>query len=156
VLAGNAAGVVESAIEKPVDASFKCPEDVAVSVYPLFALVVIVINCAEMFGATPLEIGREPKLIRVAEESNPEVVFSVLVHPVVFPVFAGVALLIPEIVNVKEESTVALTCTLSTVPTAVFPLSISTELASCVLRLTDQISALPAVAVFVGLISLGD
>lgn len=61
----------------------------------------------------------------------------------------------PKIVIVKACSTVALTVTFSTVPILSLTVSMSFPLLSCVLSLTTQGSAVPAVAVLLGLMIVG-
>lgn len=107
VVAGKTAGVVESATANPVASSIKCPEAVAVKLYPLNALVATVMSWAEIFGSVPEETGREPKFTAVAVEVTPLFVTSVFVQPVAFPKLAAAPFAIPAIVKVRVESTVA-------------------------------------------------
>jgi len=147
--------VVESATAKPVALSVRCPLEVAVRLYPENALVATVMSWAEIFGSTPDEVGRAPKLMDVVVAAIPLLVVSEFVHPVALPVLIAVASAIPAIVNVRVGSTVAWTCTDSTVPILVVPLSKLTLPESCVVTVNVHLSAVPAEALLVGFINLG-
>lgn len=131
----------------------------AVSVYPLAALVVIVISCAAMLLILVLValgvFASTPKLTSVAVGVMPAFVVSVAVQPVVLPELTADPLLTPEIENERVASTVARTSTVSIVPIATVASSRIMPLLSLVLIFIFQISAVPAVADLVGLMIRG-
>lgn len=98
---------------------------------------------------------RLPRLTELAVVVSPVVVVSVLVQPVVLPVLTAVLPLMPLREKVSEGSTVAEIWTDSLVPIEMVVVSSGLLELSWVATVTFQMSAVPAAADLVGLMSVG-